>query len=551
MPRSRVLVLAAGLCLLAGGAALAADRRPLSLDDLARLREVSDPQISPDGNWVAYTVSSEDVAADQNEEHVWMTSWDGTQSLRLTAGKGEESDPVWSPDGRFLAFLSDRGDENDAKQLWILALAGGEAERITEFKGGVTDLAWSPDGKRLVLVVDDPDPDAPEKAKGKDSEKPKTPKPIVIDRFYFKEDVKGYLTRSRSHLYLVDRETHKSEALTSGEFDELLPSWSPDGSTIAFVSKRGADFDRTENWDVFVIEARAGATARTLTTYDGPDEKPDWESRPAWSPDGKWIAYLEGGPARMIDYAVHKLAVVPAAGGAPRILTPALDRNVQAPRFTPDGASILFLVEDDRAFQLARDPGRRRRDRAARHGTPDRLGVLGLEGGTRRDAHLDGDGPGRGLRPRRQRAAPALAPERRLAGAGPARRRRSDELPQQGRHRDPRLPGEAAGLRGGPPLSDDPAHPRRPDLGRTTTTSSTSSSGSCSPPTATSSSRPILAAARAAARSSRCGIFADWGHKDAQDVLAAVDDAVRARASPIPTVSASAAGATAAFSPTT
>ena len=356
MSRCRTLVSLIAVLLASGAAASGADRRPISLDDLARLREVSDPQISPDGNWVAYTVASEDQAADQEEKHVWMTSWDGTQSLRLTAGKDEESLPRWSPDGKFLAFLSDRGDESEAKQLWLMALQGGEAEKITDFKGGVTDLDWSPDGKRLVLVVDDPDPDAPEKGKEKPVGKAKTKKPIVIDRFQFKEDETGYLTKARSHLYLFDRETLKSEALTSGGYDERLPAWSPDGKAIAFVSKRGPDFDRTENWDVFSIEPRAGAVARQLTTFEGPDEKPDWESRPAWSPDGRWVAYLEGGPARLIDYAVHKLAVVPAAGGPPRILTPDLDRNVTSPRFSRDGASILFLLEDDRVIQLARVP---------------------------------------------------------------------------------------------------------------------------------------------------------------------------------------------------
>ena len=158
--RFRSALVPFGVLLILCAAALGADRRLLSLDDLARLREVADPQISPDGNWVAYTVSVGDVAADKEEKHVWMTSWDGTKTLRLTAGKDEESQPRWSRDGRYLAFLSDRGDENDAKQVWLLAMTGGEAEKITAFKGGVTDLDWSPDGSRLVLVVDDPDPDA-------------------------------------------------------------------------------------------------------------------------------------------------------------------------------------------------------------------------------------------------------------------------------------------------------------------------------------------------------------------------------------------------------
>jgi dipeptidyl aminopeptidase/acylaminoacyl peptidase len=332
--------------------ARAAERRSVGLDDLARLRHVSDPQLSPDGAWVAYVVSTTDVGEDKNGQDLWMTSWDGKQTLRLTSGKGKETAPRWSPDGKFLGFLSDRGREGqDKTQLWLLPRAGGEAEKVSDVKGSVEDYDWSPDGRRVVLVVEDPDPD--EDATGADGKK-KTARPIVIDRFQFKEDETGYLGKTRRHLYLLDLESRKAEALTSGAANELLPSWSPDGKSIAFVSKRGDDIDRSENWDVFVMDSRVGATERAITTFDGADNAPDIESRLAWSPDGKWIAYFQGGPDRLIYYAVRKLAIVPAAGGSARILTPELDRNVQSPRFTPDGSQILFLVEDDGTMQLAR-----------------------------------------------------------------------------------------------------------------------------------------------------------------------------------------------------
>ncbi len=283
-----------------------------------------------------------------------MTSWDGKETVRLTAGKESETSPRWSPDGRFLAFLSDRGDDSDVSQLWLLPRAGGEAEKITEAKGGVEDFDWSPDGKRLVLVVEDPDP---EPAQKEGSKKTKPKKPIVIDRFQFKLDGDGYLGKRHKHLQLLDRESRKLEVLTAGDYDDLLPAWSPDGRTIAFVSKRGPDPDRTDNWDLYAVEPKAGATPRPLTTYEGADNQPDWgDSRPAWSPDGKWIAYLQGGPDKLIYYAVHRLAVVPAAGGPARVLTQDLDRNVLSPRFTPDGKAILFLLEEDQAVHLAKMP---------------------------------------------------------------------------------------------------------------------------------------------------------------------------------------------------
>ena len=340
-------------CLFSAALAAAPSPRPFNLDDLAAVRGVSDPEVSPDGAKVAYAVRTTDLKQDKHETHIWMTSWDGRETVRLTTGKESENTPRWSPDGKSLGFLSERGDENEATQLWILPRSGGEAEKLTEVKGDVEDFDWSPDGKRLVIVVSDPDPDAASEKEG--AKKPKTKKPIVIDRFQFKLDGYGYLVERHKHLYLLDRETRKVEPLTAGSYDEQLPSWSPDGKTIAFVSKRGPDPDRTDNWDVFAIEPRAGAEVRKLTTFEGSDNDPEWgDSRLAWSPDSRLIAYVQGGPDKLIYYGLHKLAIVPAAGGPEKVLTPSLDLNVLSPRFTPDGKSILFLLEEDQAVHLAK-----------------------------------------------------------------------------------------------------------------------------------------------------------------------------------------------------
>ena len=346
--------------LIASSLGAAPAPRPFGLDDLARMKRVSDPQITPDGGWVAYTVRSVDAKEDKSDTDVWMTSWDGKESVRLTTSKDSENTPRWSPDGRYLAFLSSRDDDNDVSQVWLLPRAGGEAEKVTDFKGGVEDLDWSPDGKRLVLVVNDPDPDAvdkdTDKEKDKDSKKKKTKKPIVIDRYQFKLDGSGYLGKQRSHLVLFELAGRRAEPLTSGDSDELLPAWSPDGKSIAFVSKRGPDPDRTDVWQIWSLEARAGATLRQLTSEALSSNQPDWESRLAWNPDGKSIAFVQGGPDKLIYYGLHKLAVVPASGGPARVLTPDLDRNVLSPEFSADGASIVFTLEDDQAIHLARIP---------------------------------------------------------------------------------------------------------------------------------------------------------------------------------------------------
>lgn len=326
-------------------------KRPISLDDLARIKTVGDPQRSPDGEWVAYTVSTVDVEKDKRNTHVWMTRWRGGESIQLTASPDSESRPRWSPDGKYLAFLASRGDEGEKKkgaQVWLLNRAGGEAQKLTDIKGGVSDYEWSPDSARLALVVDDYDPaDEPEQLEGW---KRKTTPPIVIDRYHFKQDRAGYLKRFYSRLAVFDIATKKLDVLSKGDADDLDPAWSPDGTRIAFRSKRAhADPDRTANFDLFVIEAKAGAEPRALTAT-----KEAEAGRPAWSPDGTRIAVLVGDEDKYFAYDVDKVAVVPAAGGTPAVLTAAFDRPASSPVWTADGAALVFDVDDDRATYVAR-----------------------------------------------------------------------------------------------------------------------------------------------------------------------------------------------------
>jgi len=174
--------------------------------------------------------------------------------VQLTNSPEGEHTPRWSSDGKSLAFISNRGAPDGPDQLWMLDRLGGEAKVLTSFKGSVLDYTWSPDGKRIALIVQDEDLTQP-----KEADKDKTPPPLVIDRYYFKEDETGYLGAVRQHLYVLDIASNAVQPLTPGRFDESVPSWSPDGKQIAFASKRGADPDRNSEFGLYVIAAQAGS----------------------------------------------------------------------------------------------------------------------------------------------------------------------------------------------------------------------------------------------------------------------------------------------------
>ncbi|QQS48569.1 MAG: S9 family peptidase [Acidobacteriota bacterium] len=350
-----ILVLGLVLSYVADHSAQTA-KRTLKLDDLARLRDVRDPQVSPDGKWVAYVVSRIDVKEDKSVSHIWMVSHDGRTARQMTSGQESESAPRWSPDNRYLSFTSSRKGEAKGNQVWLLDRNGGEAFQLTNVKGRLQGYEWSPDSKRLALVVGDPDPEAEnnDNAEGAAPAKPKVPKPIVIDRYKFKQDGQGYLRSDRhSYIYLFEIETKKLDRLTSGKWDEAAPVWSPDGTRIAFLSNHDPDPDRDPGNQLYVAEAKAGATETALTK----DNIRVGRSRPEWSPDGKLIAFLESDEKKYSAYNMDHLAVVASDGksSAARIsATEGLDRGVSSPRFTADGRAIEFLVVDDMSVYPAR-----------------------------------------------------------------------------------------------------------------------------------------------------------------------------------------------------
>lgn len=336
--------------------------RLITPNDLASFHDVGSPEVSPDGQWVAYTVSTIDTKQDKRITDLWMVSWDGQHDVRLT-WKGDVSDdsdpedatsssaPRWSPDGQYISFMADRSGHGKGAQVWIMDRRGGEAHQLTDVKDHLGFYAWSPDSKKLLLGLTPAEPEEKDKDKKDASEKEK-PKPIQIDRYHFKQDIEGYLKdNEHSQLYLWDIATKKLEKLTTDtKFDEENAVWSPDGSRIAYVSNHDPDPDRSINTDIFVVEAKAGSTPKQLTHYNGPDD-----GRIAWSPDGKSIAFLRGDPLKLWQYSENKLALVGADGSSPaRVLTAEFDRAVTGPVFAASGKSIDVVAEDDRNQYIAR-----------------------------------------------------------------------------------------------------------------------------------------------------------------------------------------------------
>jgi dipeptidyl aminopeptidase/acylaminoacyl peptidase len=328
------------LCGLSSAYAAAADapaRRALVPDDLARVAEVSDPRLSPDGRSIAYVLTTSDRDADEARSAIWMVSFDGTNNVALTHSAAGTEKPRWSPDGHYLAFLA-RPAGADKSQLMLLDRRAGNTRQLTSVTGEIDEYSWAPDGQRLVFAMTPADEE-------------RTPKPIVIEAWHFKQDEDGYLAVGHErHLYLLTLDSKQVEALTSDpQWSEDLPAWSPTGGEIAFVrSHEQQGPDRDGRSDIDVIEPRPGAAPRTLVRPFAPNNQ-----KLAWSPSGTLLAYLQGLEPKYNAYMQDRLAVVPAAGGAPRPLTDKLDRAVMSYAFSGEG-TLMLAVEDDRTVYPAR-----------------------------------------------------------------------------------------------------------------------------------------------------------------------------------------------------
>jgi len=309
----------------------ATPKRALVREDFDRFLEVDGVVCSRDGAWMAYTVAGADLDADDRKSSIWMVNFQGTEDIRLSSTPGgSASNPEFSPDGRYVSFLAARGPDSK-RQLYLLDRRGGEAQPLTSVTGEIADYAWSSDGSRIVIAMSATD-------------EAKTPKPIVIDRLRFKQDIDGYLTSTdRSQLYVVDVAGKQITPLTTdNRYQDTSPVWSPDGKTIAYFSTRGTTEGVSGTLGLYLIDARAGAEPRKITEFYAPN-KPSL----SWTADGTRLLYTTGLEPRLNAYIQDRLTVVSLSDGKPHVLTEHLDRAVSFPVPSADGRVAYAILEDD------------------------------------------------------------------------------------------------------------------------------------------------------------------------------------------------------------
>lgn len=352
---------------------MSSNLRQITIEDLYRIKSVSAPRISPDGQRIAFVVTTIDAGKHEYRSSIWMVPTEDGEAKRFTAGPANTHSPSWSPDGRWLAFVTEREGEPAGKdqeeqkkhgkgksQIWLIPTDGGEARQLTFMRHGSSNPVWSPDSKQIVF-------NAAVGPADEENEDGKTlPKVRVIDRLWYRLDGVGFIHERRTNLFLIDVAGGEPQQLTGGDWDDTDPAWSPDGARIAFVSSRAEDRWRIPCPDVYVLTINQGRAGDLQCLTNGSLAC----SAPSWSPDGHTIAFLGG--LKLHSGGHIDVYTIPSTSdnGSATCLTQDFEGNFQdwtnsdigdehltpAPAWSADGRTLYALASHrgaSRIFALA------------------------------------------------------------------------------------------------------------------------------------------------------------------------------------------------------
>ncbi len=357
-PMLSIILAAALFCAASLSPVRAADKKPFTPGDVWKLKAVGEPQLSNDGKWIAYTLSTTDFDKNSRNSDIYIVSSNGGGPRRMTTSEKRDDTPAWSPDGATLAFISARGGD---PQIYVLPVAGGEARKVTDFPGGVDDMIWTPDGKGFVFAariwLDCPDIDCITK---KDKEKEESKLGALVHERLMYRHWNAYDDGKVQHLWHTPVEGGAPRDLTPALKFDALTYWlasagrdyemSPDGATLYFSGKQDVDQAVSYNEEIWSVPV-AGGEVRKITT------NPAADTHPRLSPDGKYLAYrATRRPGYESDRCELMLIALPK--GEPRSLTADFDRSVGDFFWAADGKSLYFEVEDRGDVKLCAVPAK-------------------------------------------------------------------------------------------------------------------------------------------------------------------------------------------------
>tara|TARA_B100001173_G_scaffold70412_1_gene59760 strand:+ start:4806 stop:6812 length:2007 start_codon:yes stop_codon:yes gene_type:complete len=317
-------------------------------EDIYSIKDITLSDVSEDGNGIVFITSQAENKYDGFKNTLYFLDTHKGKKVKLLESYGSKgmnfSSIKFSSNSKSIFFLSSgmKTSGKESNQIWSLSLSNRVKRKVTNFDGDISDYDVSDDGKTIAFIG--------QRSSDKKADT-KTPSPIVIDRYQFKRDYEGFLGPNRDHLFIFDTQSRKVEQITSGQKDHLYPSISPNGENIAYMTKEG-DFDRHNNWEIFIKNIKGEESHRKLLSNNGEDISTSYPSRPEWSPDGEKIAYLHGGDHSMLWYALQEVSIIDVETGDIDFITQGFDRNTSLPQWSGDGQNIFFILEDNMKSQL-------------------------------------------------------------------------------------------------------------------------------------------------------------------------------------------------------